>query len=449
MGQELELVEVTSIKFNTLPEITYDIEVENRHRFFANNILAHNCLAQYHPHGDSACYEAIVNSANSPMKLIEGFGNFGTMTDPAAAYRYTNARLSKYADLVFFDKFYLPVIEYVPNYDGSRKEPLVLPTLLPNTILNGNFGIAPGVNTRTPSYTFKSVMKVLREAITAGSSTPKMCMGLEFISKYGGVVHKNKAVRAEMLQFYKTGKGGFTFDSGYSELTVKNTIRIDRFAPIANIERTLAKVEAIKGVSGTRDDGDKSDKYKMAYTVTFAKNLKGTILDGVIAQVMKQFSARVSFSVQATNRVLTPSGDCEAKLFPTTVPELLNLWIAYRIELEKKACTYWIEKRKVELADLALLRLAVKMRDFILKALSKKCSDDELAEYIAKHLKITVVQANRILDLKVRQLRALEDEKLVLKIKDIEKESAGYEARRKAPKKYILKQLDELEKQLS
>ncbi len=402
-------------------------------------------LGNFHPHGDSACYGAIVTAANSPMPLIHGVGNWGTMVDPPAAHRYTSCKLSRYADLIFFDKFYLPVIDYIPNYDGSKKEPLVLPTLLPNTILNGNFGITPGVNTRTPSYTLESVLRVLREAIRAKQCTPKMCLGLDFQTKYGGVIEK-ATVRKELLDFYKTGKGGFVIESVESDVDRTNSIRISRFAPVANIEKTLAAVEAIKGVQSTRDDGDKTDKYKMAYTITFARTLKGDALYDVIDKVMEKFSSKVNFSVQATNRVLNAKGECEAKLFPTTVPELIQLWIDYRVRLEVKACSYWIEKRKLEIADLNLLRLAVKMRDIILKALAKRISEQQLVDYLAKTLKITPVQANRILDLKVRQLRALEDEVLVAKIEDLTTESEGYAHRKANPRSYILKHLTSLEK---
>jgi len=427
---------------------TYNLGLHSKAKADKSAKIVGDVLGNYHPHGDTAAYDAIVNNVKSPMPLFEGFGNFGTMTDTAAAYRYTNARLSRYADLIFFDKFYLPTIDKIDNYDGSRKEPLILPTLLPNAILNGNFGIAPGVNTRTPAYTLPSVLKVLRASLAAGKCTPQVCLDLDFISKYGGKVTKTKQFKIDMLNFYKTGKGKVLFESTASAPNAQNEIRIDRFAPIPNITKTLSAVEQIKGVIKTRDDGDKSDTYQIAFVVQFAKNLKGAVRDEVISKVMSKFSASQSFSVQATNRILDSKGECEAKLFPSTVPELIQIWIDYRIELEKKACLYWIEKREIEIADLNLLRLAVKMRDLILKALSMKISDEELVTYLAKKLKITEVQANRILDLKVRQLRALEDKKLADKIVDLDKENSSYAGRIKNPKKYILKHLDILEQEL-
>ena len=434
------IISIERITLDT-SETFYDFTVDkyaNMLVYTSSGLESGNVIAVHN------CYGAIVNAANSPMALIHGIGNWGTMVDPPAAYRYTACKLSTYADIVFFNRFYLPAMETVQNYDGSKQEPLNLPTLLPNNILNGNFGITPGVQTRTPSYTLESVFPVLRRALVEKRCSAKMCYDLEFISKYGGVVYLSKEMRPMLFDFYKSGKGGFIFDSVETGPTADNEIRIARFAPIANISKTLAAVESIQGVIGTRDDGDKTDKYKMAYVVKLAKNLKGQLRDAVIDKVMDKFSSKVTFSVQATNRVLTEEG-YDAKLFPTSVPGLINIWIEYRLDLEVRACTYWINKRKLETEDLNLLRLAVKMRDVILKALSKRITDDELVTYLSKVLSITPVQANRILDLKVRQLRALEDRVLVEKLKALATESAGYEARRKDPRSYVLQQLDELE----
>lgn len=393
------------------------------------------------------CYGAIVTCAKTPVRMIDGEGNWGTMLDGPAAMRYTNMRLSIYSDLIFFDKFYLPTIAYVPNYDGSRKEPLILPTLLPNSIINGNFGIAPGVNTRCPSYTLKSVFEVLRKTLTAGACTPEMCMSLAFTTKYGGKVVRSASNRAERAEFYKTGKGTFKFVSSASEPDAQHAIRIDEWAPISSLANSLKAVDAMPGVVETLNDSDKKDKHEVAYKVFFSKSVKGPALEALIKKVMVKFSCTQRFSIQTTDRFVDPTGLGAAKLRPTTVPELINKWMNDRLTLERNACAYWIEKRTVEIADLNLLRLAVKMRDFIITAIKEKekLSDDDLAIYIAKGLKVTVEQANRILDLRIRQLRALEDRKLVDKIAALTAEAKTFEGRRKAPKKYVLSSLDALE----
>jgi DNA gyrase subunit A len=403
-------------------------------------------LGNYHPHGDQACYGAIVTAAKSPMNLVDGEGNWGTMNDSAAAYRYTNMRLSKYADAVFFDPFYLPTVDYIPNYDGSKMEPLILPALLPNAILNGNFGITPGVNTRTPSFTLPSVLKVLREAIAAGECTPKMCMPLVFSTKYGGRALINKE---EFMKFYKSGKGKVTFESVHTEPNPKNEIRFDRFAPISDIAKTLTKIDSIVGVAATRDDSDKHDIHQVAYVVTFAKSLKGDALKTAIRKVEAAFSASWGFSVQVTDRTLGENGDAVVKLKPTTIPKLIMQWINYRMELEVRACSYWMDKRKKEIAHQELLRKAIKMIDFLFKAVKTKGSREDYYNYIAKGMKITFDEAKVVGNLPLVSLRSMEDKDLVAKIKELQAEYDTYEGRKKNPKKYIAKHLDVLEKELN
>lgn len=408
-------------------------------------------LGNYHPHGDKACYDAIVNAvSNVPIPMIYGEGNWGTMTEGAAAMRYTNMRLSKFADLVFFDKFYLPTMSYVPNYDGSRQEPLVLPALLPNALLNGNFGIAPGVNTRSPMFTLDSMMTVLAEAIANKNiCTPEMCMKLVFATPHGGKAVRTKANRADFLAFFKTGKGRVKFTSTHSEPDSNNSIRFDEFAPIANMEAAMLKIEDLKGVIATRDDSDKKDKHQTAFVVTFAKNLRGADLTKVIAQVNEALSTTYTFDVKVTDRFVKKDGTAGAKLRPTTVPELITFWLAYRVELEKHACAYWIKERTKDLAYLELMRKAISNLDFIISCVkNKKLDDAGLVAAISKGLKISDEQTNQILARNLRQLRHLEDQKLVDQIKAIEAERASYEVRMKRPSAYIAKHIAELQAKL-
>ena len=134
---------------------------------------------------------------------------------------------------------------------------------------------------------------------------------------------------------------------------------------------------------------------------------------------------------------------------PSTVPEIINQWAKYRIELEKNACHYWMTKYQVDIDKLNLMRLAVANKDFLIKALNKKCTEEELAIFIAKQLKITVEQANQLLDLKVRQLRSLEDEKLLASIKELETKKKELKGRHDKPAAYIITHLDTLLKELS
>lgn len=400
-------------------------------------------MGHYHPHGDSSIYNAIVTATGMPIPLFSGEGNWGTMTDPPAAMRYTETRLSKYSDKVFFDPFYLPVMYSVDNYDDSRQEPFVLNALLPNALLNGNFGIAPGVRTETPSFTLKSLAKVLIETIKAGTCSPAMCIPLEFTTELGGVLRQYTGIKKDLLTFYRTGVARFTFDSSYETIS-KTHIRFNRFAPISSIGSVLDKVNQFTGVQRTTDESNKKDKYN-AYGVI------GKVSDPrLLSKIVDAFSANINFDVKVTERIINEDNPRGKKaLIPTNVPEMVNTWLAYRIDLEKRACAYWIARRKEEIRYIELMRIAVANRKLIIQALDKPFTDDQLAAFIANRLKITVDEANKILDLKVRQLKALEDKKLLAKIKELKQEVAGYEGRIAKPKVYIAKQIVDLVKTLS
>lgn len=399
-------------------------------------------IADYHPHGDTACYEAMVTAANCAMPMIDGKGNWGSMMDREgfAAYRYTNLRLTKYGEHAFFDKFYLPAMEDIPNYDGSKVEPLNLPCLLPNALLNGNFGMGPGVNTRTMAFTLRSVVKTIKAALKEKGATPENCMGLVPTSEYGGFVDvTDKAVRKDLRTFYRTGVGSIKFWSTGSAPDKNNAVRYARFAPLPKeLEKTFTKIKAIKGVLRIEDDSESNDPYKAAIKVTFAKNLNGKELKKVIRLVDNALAVEQRFDVKVTDRVSDGQGGCKIALRSSNVPTLLNDWIGYRVKLEKLACSYWKGKRQERIVYLQLMLKAIAHLDIIFKALKR----DDTEAYMVKHMKITSEEADTILSLTVRRLKKLEVKVIHDEIADLRKEIAGYDERIKKPRSYIFKHLD-------
>lgn len=398
-------------------------------------------MGKFHPHGDAGTYSGLVTLVNSPIPLFEGQGNWGNLSETTpAAMRYTEARLNKFSEKIFFDRFYLPTIEYIDNYDGSEIEPLNLPALLPNLLLNGTFGIGVGVSTYVPSYSVESIIKVLKAAIAGTKIDYKLCRKLEFTTKYGGVAVADKF---SLKELYKTGKARIPFESVYTLDAKKNCVIITQFAPITSLDKALEKCTDIKEVVKPNDASGKKDRYATV-KVELKKSLKGKELEKVVDKVMKVFSTNESFDVKVTTRTLAKDGKAKVVLSNSTVPKILQDWLDYRIELEKKACTYWIGKADDKIAYLNLLRKAVANRALIIKALDKDCSEEELAKFIAKSLKITEDEANKILDLRVRQLRKLEDTTLVNQIKQEEAEKKVLQGRVKKPSDYINTQLDGL-----
>lgn len=424
-------------------------------------LIVGHCMGHHHPHGDSSIFQAAVASTQWPQPLIDGVGNnWGTMTSGSGAMRYINGRLTKYACTVFFDPFYLPTLTFIDNYDGSYKEPLNLLALLPNGLLNGNFGICPAVNTRTPAFTLPSVLKVLAAATKAGKVTEKMCEDLEWISDYGGSLAKTAANKAAVKQFMSTGVASVEWRSSYTVDEKNNTVRFNRFAPFSTsdkpakagdrspIEKLLAAVEAVPGVSSIDDDSEATDPFRQAYIVRLNRTCKGEARAKVLKKLDHIFSCTQRFEVKVTDRVVE-NHQPRVSLRHAVVPQLLNEWLAYRVDLERKACQYWIGQRATEIQYLKLMRLAIAKLDFLFACVkNKKLNDQQLVDTIAKGLKITVEQVNQILARNLRQLRHLEDQSLVEKIKALELEIQGYDKRIKAPRAYIAKHLMQLQKEL-
>lgn len=427
-------------------------------------LMVGETMGKYHPHGDQSIYQAMAAATLLPQPLFDGTQtNWGTMTTNAAAMRYTEGRLTKYSDLIFFDKFYMPVMEFVSNYDSTRLEPVNLINLLPNGMLNGNFGICPGVNTRTPAFTLKSLIAVLKEVLAnKGKCDAKMCESLEWISDFGGRLDKSSYNKTALKEFYKTGVASLDWRSTYTLDEKANAIRYTRFAPFSTndnakpgekspIEKLLAAVEAVSGVASIDDDSDKKDPYRQAYIVRFVKTLKGHRRDKAIKQVDKLFTRRQRYDVKLTDRVLDVQGDkVKISLRPLSVPTIITEWVAYRIKLEQDACAYWIKKTKEEIRWHEVMRLAVAKLDFIIKCVkNEKLDDAQLVKAIAKGLKITEVEADLILKRNLRQLRKLEEKALVAKIKELETTKKELEGRHKHPAKYVTTHLDKLVKELA
>lgn len=419
--------------------------VRSGERFVKSAKIAGDTMGNYHPHGEGSIYEAMVTGVHSTVPLLDSSGNWGTMLDNAAAMRYTETRLSVYSDNVFFDRFYMPCIQFHATYDESQLEPLVLPALLPNALINGNFGIGPGVQASTPSVVFHTLIKALQLSIKKGEASVETCKGIDMVTTYGGRLHPSATLAADMKKFLQTGVASFLFDPTYREVN-SHTIRIEGF-PSTNIPRIAEVVGKIKGVAGMRDDSSENDR-NVAYVVNFQKSLHSHDLTAVKQKVIRAFAANIRYEMQVTLRTMNGE-EPVSKLAPTTIPKLINSWLEYRVDIEKRACQYWIDKRKTEIARLELMVLAVDNRDFIIKALSKKLDDDGLAAYLAKGLKITVEQANEILDLKIRSLKALEKDKLTKQIKERRGDIKEFKGRIAKPLPFILEHVTEIAKKIN
>lgn len=421
----------------------HKLGITSKSKHIKSAMVVGKTLSEFHPHGDMACYDAIVTAANTPQRMIDGYGNWGTPLDDAAAYRYTNLRLSLYSDAVFFDPFYANTVQMIPNYDGSNEEPLNLVTLLPNVIINGSFGIATGVSARMPSFTVESVLKLIKIGLSRPVTAKDCLKHLEFASVNGAFVNKDHPDNNELPEFFKTGKGKALFQSRI-ETTKDGGFRITELPPMG-LEGAIKKVAALPMVASINDDSSVTDQYPLAYKVNIKRGTTGNALALTKKKVEAAFSCFMHFDVKVTDRWITKSGKAKIKLRPTTIPEIINDWIEYRLRLEETACTYHMGELDKKIYRVDLLRLAIKNLDFIVKLLKAKgMTDEQMVDKLAKQMKVEKEFANEVLNFRIRQLRALEDAKLIKQRAELVAEKKVLNGRKRKPGEYVVTTLKRL-----
>lgn len=404
-------------------------------------------LGKYHPHGDLACYGAMINLTQnwSQAPLIQGSGNWGSLTDAsAAAHRYTEARLSRFSDAVLFNKFYLPAMEFVPNYDSNGKEPLVLPSLLPMILINGHYGIATGAAAHIPTFEYNSVLNLLRKIYSGEELTPElMYKSLKFTSNFGGEERKpeNKEERLGRMGVFKTCKGKVVLWSNvvYNEKT--RQVVATKFA-IGSMEQALVKISAFPGVKEVHDESNQKDRYGRL-VVTLAKTLTTKAYSVLVKKIDKELSRIQSYNLNFTESYQNEEGLGAAKLIHMPLLEMMQLWLRWRVQLERRACAYWIQQDDKEIRKLDLMMIAVDNRKLIIESLDKDCTQEELEAWLARKLKITVEEAKFIYQMRVFQLRRLEKKSLLEQRKQVVAHKKELTERSAKPRVFLAKQLEE------
>lgn len=407
-------------------------------------------IGRFHPHGDKSAYDSMISLTNRWVQapMFDGQGNWGSLTDHAvAAYRYTETRLSKFADLVMFNPFYMPVVEYVPTFDGSSVEPLILPALLPVLLINGQFGIAAGATANLPSCEYNSVLKALKAAYEGQEIDAKFLYStLKFRTVFGGQERKleDKEAKIARMGAFKTVKGKVTMWSN-PVFDGKYTITATRFA-INEMEKAIEKLAALPFVAQVRDDSGKKDKYG-TLTVVLKKTLTTKEFEKAVKKIDNELSISKTFNQNRTQRYIDDKGRPQAKVVTKSITDFFNDWVKWRTELEKKACTYWIGEADKEIRRLDLLAQAVDLIDFIISLVkNEKLDEQQVYEAYAKKAKCTTDEAKYVLGRPIISLRKLEKKKLAEERKAVVDKKDGLEKRRKKPGPYMAKQLEEFTK---
>jgi len=378
-------------------------------------------MGKYHPHGDSSIYDTIVKMAQPfsyRYMLVDGQGNFGSIDgDAAAAMRYTEVRLKPIAEelLQDLDK---ETVDFIPNFDESLKEPVVLPAKVPNLLVNGSSGIAVGMATNMLPHNLREVCRALIQYIDNPhipvDELMRIMPGPDFPT--GGIIMGNEGIRSA----YQTGQGKVVV-RGVAEIedeAKQNRIIITEIPFQVNKARLIEKIAELvkdKRIDGISDIRDESDKDGLRVVIELKRGAMGAI---VLNHLYKHTELETSYGI--TNLAIVNG---EAHIL--SLPQIFQHFVTHRIEVITRRATF--EKRKAEerVHILQGLLLALDRIDEVIATIRGSETADVAREALVSKFGLTEMQANAILQMQLRRLAALEQKKIL-----DEKEGLDAEIRR-------------------
>lgn len=376
-------------------------------------------LKKYHPHGDAAVYDTLVRMAqdwNMRYTLIDGQGNFGSIDgDSAAAYRYTEARLTSLAEqlLADIDK---ETVDFAPNFDETTVEPAVLPSRIPNLLINGSDGIAVGMATKIPPHNLREVIDgcvaLIDKPATAVDELMKMIPGPDFPT--GAFIHGKEGID----KAYKTGKGQIMLRAkaliepmakGDRECIVITEIpyQVNKARLVERIAE-LVKDGKIDGISDIRDE---SDRDGMRIVVELRRGVvSGVILNQLYAHTAMQSSYGIILLaiVAGQPRILN-------------LKEALCLFLDHRKDVVIRRTAFELKKAEERAHILAGLKIAVENIDEVVALIKKSKEPQAAKDALMKRFKLSDIQAQAILDMRLQRLTGLERTKITEEYDEVQK----------------------------
>ncbi len=404
-------------------------------KFRKSATVVGDVLGKYHPHGDVAVYDSMVHMAQDfamRYPLIDGQGNFGSMDgDGAAAYRYTEARMEFVAEelLTDIDK---ATVDFRDNFDGTHKEPSVLPAKLPNLLLNGTLGIAVGMATDIPPHNLREIC----DAITALIDNPKATTEdlLEFIKgpdfPTGGIIYDVNAIKAA----YATGKGSIVMRAKTEIVEAKNgtyQIIINEIPYRVNKATLLQKFADLvrdKKVEGIKDLRDESDKDGVRIVIDLKKD---ALANKILNQLFSYSQLQETFHM---NMLALVDG-----IEPTVLNlhNVLEKYLEHRQIVVRRRTEFELQKAKDRAHILEGLSKALDHIDEVIQTIKKSPTKEEAADNLMKKFKLSEIQTRAILDMRLQTLAGLERKKIEDELDEKRKLIAQLEDLLKSPKKIL------------
>ncbi len=431
MKQSFINYSMSVIVSRALPDVRDGLKPVHRRILFAMNELGlvpgrpfkksatvvGDVLGKYHPHGDASVYDALVRMVQDfslRYPLIDGQGNFGSVDgDPAAAYRYTEARLTRVAvaTLEDIDK---ETVDFVPSFDDQREEPSVLPAKIPNLLVNGSSGIAVGMATNIPPHNLREVAGAVQQLVDHPDATLESLLehikGPDFPT--GGYIYGVQGLR----EAYATGRGKVVMraravveekpSSGKNSIVVTEIPYQVNKATLTKDIVALVNDKKLEGISDVRDE---SDRDGMRLVIDLKRDAIPTV---VINQLYKHTAMQSTFGV--INLALVNG---QPKVMP--LKELLELFVAHRHDIIVRRTQFDLTAAEAREHILEGLKIAVDNIDAVIKVIRGSPDTETADKALQEKFKLSEKQSKAILDMRLARLTALERDKLEAELKEV------------------------------
>lgn len=373
-------------------------------------------LGKYHPHGDAAVYDSMVRMAQDfsmRYQLVHGQGNFGSMDgDRAAAMRYTEAKLQKISEelLLDIDK---DTVDFAPNYDGSQKEPTVMPAKLPNLLLNGTLGIAVGMATNIPPHNLNDICNAVIHLIENKNCTVGDLADIIKAPDFptGGIVYDLKAIK----QAYASGKGGMVVrakteivegkGNSFKIIVTEIPFQVNK----ATLLEKIADLVRSKKLEGIRDLRDESNKEGVRIVIELKK-------DAYPKKVLNRLFNMTPLQDTFHFNMLALDGGIQPRIM--NLKAILDAYVDHRKEVVKRRTEFALARAEERAHILKGLKKALDNLDAVIKTIKKSKDRDEARMNLMKKFRLDEIQAQAILDMRLQQLANLEQKRITDELKE-------------------------------
>ncbi len=397
----------------------YEDGLRHTAKFRKSATVVGSTLGRYHPHGDMAVYDALVRMAQDfslRYPLIKSQGNFGSIDgDGPAAPRYTECRLSAIGEEMLRD-IEKDTVDFQPNYDSTRKEPVVLPSPMPQLLLNGSLGIAVGMATNIPPHNLEETLQAVIYLIDHQGVTTEEIFNLNLMQgpdfPTGGIIYGKK----DIISAYSQGKGPILMRgrAKIEETQKKNSRIIITEIPYqvqkSSLVQQIAKLVEEKRVEGIRNIRDESDRTGMRIVIDLKKE---AFPKKVLNALYKYTDLQKIFYLN----MLALTEGLQPKVL--SLVDVLNLYLSHKKEVVLRRTRFELEKARQRGHILEGLMIALKNIDEVIKTIKKSENRNAAQNNLQKKFKLTEIQANAILEMKLQSLAKLEREKIEKELAEI------------------------------